>query len=309
MPRSVTLACPAKLNLALAVGRADPASAGGLHPVASWMVALEFADRLTVEKIDSTDADPPASVFSLRYAEDAPRPGVIDWPIEKDLMFRAHGWLEKKFKCKLPVRVQLDKHIPAGAGLGGGSSDAAAVIVALEELFELGLTGADRRGLAAALGSDVHFALAAATGTPSAIVTGSGDEIEAAPLVEPLDVVLVLPPFGCPTGPVYAALDRLGLGRSALDVAALRRLAHADEVSSGVLFNDLAAPAVAVEPALGGLLGTLRDGLGLPTQVTGSGSACFVLGSSVEDAQRTAQRIRERTGMPAVVTRAVSILE
>lgn len=300
-PETVTLTCPAKVNLALAVGRTHPDDASGLHPIASWMVAVDFGDRLTVTRISKTDADPPASVFSLRFADDAPSPRPIDWPLESDLVFRAHRLVEQHVKRRLPVRVELDKRIPTGAGLGGGSSDAAGMILALDELFDLRLDVAVFSALAGGLGSDVHFALASLRGEPSALVTGSGEELSVAALDVPLNLVLVLPPFGCPTGPVYAAWDRLAAGAGAsFKDQAVEQLSQSTPGPSTPLFNDLERAAVAVEPKLGALLGALRGDLGLPAHVTGSGAACFVLANNREAAEKMAARITAQTVFPAV---------
>lgn len=280
-----------------------------MHPIASWMVALDFADRLTVQRHDPDQADAEeASVFDLSYVSpsmseagaDAAR-RRIDWPLDHDLAFRAHALVERHAGRPLRVRVTLVKRIPTGAGLGGGSSDAAGMIVALDHLFALGLNTADKRNIADQLGSDVHFALAVLNGTPSAIVTGWGDAVEPAPLASAPSLVLVMPPFGCPTGRVYAAFDRFGLGRGRVDAGVLRGLTTQAPVPASALFNDLEPAACEVEPRLATLLRTLRNDLGFTAHVTGSGAACFVIADSVAAAERIADTIRQRTGFPALV--------
>lgn len=304
---SLTLNCPAKVNLALAVGKPEASDPRGLHPIASWMVAVGFGDQLKLERIDSTDATPPASVFSLRFAEDAPAPQAIDWPLENDLAFRAHRLVEARAGRVLPVKAVLEKRIPAGAGLGGGSSDAAAMVVGLDKLFGLGLNDSDFSAVATELGSDVHFAIVALLGQASALVTGYGDQIEPIPIQKPLDLVLVFPPFGCPTGPVYAAWDRLNLSNPGhvFRDQAVRALAAKPFSSDAYLFNDLEAAAVAVEARLGVTLETLRNTLGLPAHVTGSGAACFVPADDQRAAEQTAELIQTQTGITAVATRTL----
>lgn len=307
IPGIMTVDCPAKLNLALAVAPPDPQDPQRLHPIASWMVALSFTDRITVERLADKAGDTNRSTFDLAYAQDGPSPGEIDWPIAEDLVFRAHALVEQHVGRPLPVRVALEKRIPTGAGLGGGSSDAAGMIVALDRLFDLSLGEADRHALASGLGSDVHFALAALSGTTSAIVSGSGDRVEPALRSNawPIDLVLVLPGFGCPTGPVYAAFDRLVAPAGAIDPEALQRLAHDFSPSSDDLFNDLAAAAAQVQPRLRGLIDRLQQGVFRPVHVTGSGAACFIVASSSQDAAALATQVTADLGVAAIATRTL----
>src|SRR6185369_9508451 len=214
--RSIELSCYAKVNLALSVGALQ---SDGYHPLASWMVALTFADALTLAR--SAEG---SSTFDITFADDAPLRQPVDWPLEKDLGFRAHALLEKHTGRELPVALSLRKRIPAGAGLGGGSSDAAGVLVAMNRLFGLGFDVPTLRALAATLGADVAFLVAAHDGMPSALATGRGEVLEPILLREVIHLVLIFPPFGCPTGEVYGAFDRMSSGAQP-DVDAVRALA------------------------------------------------------------------------------------
>jgi len=264
--------CPAKLNLALAIGRPDPSAPKGLHPLASWMVAVDLYDQLNVERLDDMSA---ASSFALRFTQAATQSGqTIDWPLDQDLAYRAHALLESHMGRPLPVRVALTKSIPTGAGLGGGSSNAAAMLVALNQLFDLDLSTVALCKLGITLGSDVPFAIAALTGTPSAIVSGTGQTLEPAPLASPLHVVLVLSEFSCPTAEVFGAFDRLGLGRGRLDTQALHQLTQSDPLAASQLYNDLPPAAADIHPRLGNRLRALTATLGRPAHLTGSGSTC-----------------------------------
>jgi 4-diphosphocytidyl-2-C-methyl-D-erythritol kinase len=309
---TVVLTCPAKLNLALAVGTPDPQDKRGLHPIASWMVALGFGDVLNIKRLETANQDARESFFSLRYATEAPVAQEIDWPLESDLTVRAHRWLEHRFQRSLPVHVQLDKRIPNGAGLGGGSSNAAGMVVGLERLFDLDLGEDMLAELAETLGSDVYFALAAMRGRPSSLVTGTGDSLEPVAVRPKLHVVLVLPDFRCPTAPVYAAWDMLHAAEdsraSTWRADAIAGLTQTRLRPDSPLFNDLEIAATQVEPRLATLLEKLRDDLKLPAHVTGSGSACFVLETSAEQARVTAQQIRAATGVATVATHTPSVL-
>lgn len=280
------LHCPAKINLALSVGapRAD-----GMHPIASWMAALTFGDELCIAPGDG------GSTFDIAFN---PGRGDVDWPLESDLAFRAHAAMQSAAGRPLPVQVTLRKNIPAGAGLGGGSSDAAAVIVALNDLFDLNMPTADLAAIGLTLGSDVGFLVHALRGTPSALVTGVGETIEPLPIAAPIDLVLIFPGFGSPTGAVYQAFDAAGPQGDA-DVARVRDVALRSPLPPDAPFNDLAAPACTVSPKLAALRDDLSRHLDRPIHITGSGSTLFTITASTAEAVDLAAGI----GPHAVATR------
>lgn len=268
----------AKINLALAVGA--PIAVGepnaGMHPVCSWMHAVSLCDTV---RVIPTDPEDPSS-FEIKWDHG----GDVSWPIEHDLAFRAHDAMEQASGRPLPVRIEVTKSIPAGGGLGGGSADAAAVFMALDHMFTLAFGGDKLAGLSQRLGSDIAFLIDPETGPDNpprpALVEGLGDRITRLTPLEG-DVTLVLPEFWCRTGAVYAAFDTAARAHP-FDEARVRALASAPALDSAGLFNDLAAPACAVQPELGVLLSVLNDALGQPVHVTGSGSTLFTLGHADE---------------------------
>lgn len=269
-PESLLIRAHAKINLALAVGPPQPPR--GYHPIASWFTCIGLHDELALARSATGE-----SSWAIAWASDAPRQSAIDWPIEKDLAVRAHRLLELAADRTLPLRATLTKRTPVGAGLGGGSADAAAAFIGINELFGLGLSREKLRELSTSLGSDIAFFIDdVALDQPArpAIVTGFGERIERLATVHGW-VALFFPPFGCPTGPVYQAYDRASPGPlREPDIRALTRTAAAD-LNRAPLFNDLAAPACAVEPRLAGVLARLNDGLRTPVHITGSGSTLF----------------------------------
>lgn len=287
--------CPAKVNLALAVGA--PAEAG-LHPIASWMVAVQFGDRLRVETRNAG-----SSQFEIRFQADAPAGGTVTWALKNDLTHRAHALLEQRTDRRLPVRLRLDKCIPAGAGLGGGSSNAAATLVTLNRLFDLALERDELIRLGQQLGSDVGFAVCAILGHPSVIVSGGGDRLEPLDRTDAIHLVLVLPPLACPTAEVYHRFDAINASPPPPDVEAMRQLAGPD-VPHG-LFNDLAESACAVRPKLRHHRQRLGDALGMPVHITGSGAAMFVVASSADEAADLTAKAMATTGLPVVATRTL----
>lgn len=292
------------MNLALSVGAPDPQ---GMHPIASWMVCLNLADRLALEKTRG------APSLDIRF--DTSRDSVVagrevDWPLQRDLAWRAWQNLCARVGRELPVRATLTKRIPTGGGLGGGSSDAAGMLVGLDRLFQLRLGTDMLASLGGGLGSDVAFFVhALADGMGSAVVSGLGEQFTFMPLTQPLHLALIFAPFGCPTGPVYQAFDRLhGLERDddrPADMARVAALASRWPVTAGDLFNDLADAACRVQPPLADLRRTLADALQRPVHVTGSGSTLFVLADHHDDAAALAQQARQCSACPAlaVVTR------
>lgn len=303
---SLQLSCPAKVNLALSVGSPDER---GMHPIASWMVAVNFADSL---KLTKRSDGPSEFVIEFATDEETGQPaGLVDWPIEKDLCFRAHAMLEQHIGRALPVELRLYKRIPAGAGLGGGSSNAAQTLVALDRLFDLHVHPRDLLEISKALGSDVAFGLGVSRGVPSAIVTGLGEEITPAPRKGTLDLVLIMPPFGCPTGPVYKAFDELhGFAPSEeevkpVELGRVKSLTSAITIPQNGPFNDLAEPACLVRPELREVKSKLEAALSLPVHITGSGSTLFVIAPSALTAKVLARKVTATTGLRALATRTL----
>jgi len=162
------------------------------------------------------------------------------------------------------VRLALRKEIPVGAGLGGGSADAAAVLVALDRLLQLGASGETLAAIGAGLGSDVPFCVRGG----AAHMRGRGERVEAA-TVPRLHVLVAVPPFAIATPAVYRAWDELGGPVSTRVVPG--------PAGVGGLTNDLEPAAERVEPRLAGFRARLEHTVGAAAILAGSGSACAVL--------------------------------
>jgi 4-diphosphocytidyl-2-C-methyl-D-erythritol kinase len=288
MADSVAVAAPAKLNLALSVG---PPDADGMHPICTWMVTVDLCDELLVTRL----AADRLSRYAILWHDEAPRRADIDWPMTRDLAVRAHLALEQRFNRRLPVQMKLEKRIPVGGGLGGGSSDAAAMLRATDALFGLGLSDDELREIAAGLGSDVPFFVMGG----SAIVEGFGERICPLDAIRPLHAVIVFPEAACPTGQVYAMYDEIG--PQALRPDAVRALAAgAGPLRTDAVFNDLADAAVRLTPQLGEPAGALSRLAGSPAQVAGSGSSLFVLCDDETHAEHLAEVVSRQLALPAI---------
>jgi 4-diphosphocytidyl-2-C-methyl-D-erythritol kinase len=258
--------CPAKLNLFLAItGR----RADGFHELVSVVAPVEFGDTLAVE---------PAADFSLTCDDPAVPADGSNLVLKAAQAFRrATGWGGG-------ARFALTKRIPAGAGLGGGSSNAATALRALNGLAGGLLAPAALARVAAEVGSDCALFLA---GGP-VVMRGRGERVEplpaaAAAKLRGRPVLIFKPGFAIATPWAYAQLAAQTKGAYSLAAAAEARVAaFVQAVAAGatgeeLLANDLERAAFAKFIALPVLLGQLRQQFGLAPRMSGSGSACFAL--------------------------------
>jgi 4-diphosphocytidyl-2-C-methyl-D-erythritol kinase len=292
MTASVLVLAPAKLNLALSVG---PPGVDGMHPISSWMVTVDLHDDLLVTRLPEGSF----SRYAILWHDEAKRRSDIDWSITSDLAVRAHLALERELERPLPVQLKLEKRIPVGGGLGGGSSNAAAMLHAVDRLYGLGL-GVERLAeIGHSLGSDVPFLVHGG----SAVAEGLGERIERHGHRPELHAVLVFPPESCPTGPVYRAFDRLRPD-ARVNAARVRSLVKADAPPDpAACFNDLAAAAFDVAAPLAGYARRLAELAERPAHVSGSGSTLFCLCDDPLHAEALANAVTARLELPAVAVR------
>jgi 4-diphosphocytidyl-2-C-methyl-D-erythritol kinase len=283
VPQLAARLAPAKINLTLDVLGRRP---DGYHEIDSLAVAVGLADRVSV----GTGKAWPGLVWRI----DRPAPGD-----EADLAVRAaRSVLADAPPDSGGVGLRVVKQVPAGAGLAGGSSDAAAVLLSLGALCGLEAPEVRRRG--EALGSDVAFFLGQA---PCARLTGRGEAVSPLP---PPDawLALVVPRLSLATPRVYAEWDRRPevTRFTAAAVAAVRR--HAWQDLAAGLGNGLLEAAFRVEPILASLWREVRAaaGPGGGAGMTGSGSGMFVFTADPIAAWRVARRL-EGPGRFVAVTR------
>lgn len=247
--RSLTVPAPAKLNLFLHVtGRGDD----GRHALETLFVALDFGDTIALASRDDG---------AIRRAG-----GWQDIPEDEDLALRAARALKSASGCREGADIAVTKRIPVGAGLGGGSSDAASVLLALNRMWGVNLPRAQLMAIGLALGADVPFFL---QGEP-AFARGVGEILRPA-TVPPMWVAVVASAAPVSTASVFAAPE---LTRNTPS-------AKMDVFSEGYGRNDLQAVAMARHPEIGAALAELRRH-SRHARMTGSGSAVFASFASGE---------------------------
>ncbi|HET6871435.1 MAG TPA: 4-(cytidine 5'-diphospho)-2-C-methyl-D-erythritol kinase [Sporolactobacillaceae bacterium] len=182
---------PAKINLSLDVLRKRP---DGYHDVNMVMTTVDLADHIECDEL--ADNHIVVSSSALFVPED-----------QRNLAYKAAALIKERFGINKGVRIAINKQIPVSAGLAGGSSDAAATIRALNQMWELNLSLNEMMELGAMIGSDVAFCVHGGT----AVATGRGELIKPLPAPPPCWVVLAKPPISVSTSDIYGSLDVNGI--------------------------------------------------------------------------------------------------
>lgn len=261
--KSVEVQVPAKVNLQLSVG---PKESDGYHEVVTVFQAISMMDTVKV-----TDA----SEFAISIAGDY----VNGVPLDGDnLVAKAVALMAEKFDTKNELEININKKIPVAGGMAGGSADAAATLLGIDQLYGLNLSKDELGEVARTLGSDVPFMLHGGT----AIGRGHGDEVTAALSRGTYSWVIAVSSTGLSTPAVFAECDRL---RTGLDIKApslndelLQALLSGDAVRVGkCLTNDLQAAACSLRPALRLILDMGHEYGALGGIVSGSGPSVAFL--------------------------------
>lgn len=279
----VELWTPAKLNLFFEVlaKRND-----GFHEIETLMVPVDLYDTLIVE-------NDPAERLSLSCGwvgqfgvRESDSSGELP-PEEDNLALKAVDLLRRRHAAGRGARLRLVKRIPAAAGLGGASSDAAAALVGANRVWQLGLSVDRLAELAAELGSDVPFFLF----DRSAICRGRGERIEPVSGLGVLHFVVVRPPVGLATKDVYGRCRPAASPRRVRE--AIEALVRGDwSAAARWMVNRLEVPAASLSPWIERLHAEFAAADCVAAQMTGSGSSVFGLCRSARHARRVAARLR-----------------
>ena len=279
---AVHVRAPGKINLFMRVGDVQP---DGYHDVATAYQAVSLYEDVRAWPDDD---------FSVTFG------GSVDTSVlptdASNLAIRAAKLLARHVGVPGGVHLQIDKHVPIAGGMGGGSADAAATLVACDALWGTALPKEELNSLAASLGAGVPFSLSGGT----AIGTGRGDRLSPALATGSFHWVLAVAEFGLSTPAVYRELDRrrdaglepswrdhghgdgAALDSPTVDAAVLQALRAGDARRlAATLHNDLQSAALSLAPGLGGILELGEDNGALAGMISGSGPTVAFL---VDDA-------------------------
>jgi 4-diphosphocytidyl-2-C-methyl-D-erythritol kinase len=274
----VKVVAPAKINLFLWVGPLRP---DGKHEIESIMQSVSLADDLTI-------APSPSVALDVSPQGAAPED-------ESNLVVKAVRALRASCQGDSGAELRLEKRIPASAGLGGGSSDAAAALVGLNELWRCALSKKALEKMGAGIGADVPFCVRGGT----AGARGAGERL--APLIvkEPLWWVIAMPPGSLSTADVYRRFDELGgpLTEEADAHDLADALARGDLERVGTtLRNDLEEAARSYDPALSSMRSAFADAGALGSVMSGSGPAWCGLARDERHAEQVASSMLAHVG-------------
>ncbi|MEF3323090.1 4-(cytidine 5'-diphospho)-2-C-methyl-D-erythritol kinase [Gulosibacter sp. GYB002] len=283
---AVIVRAPGKINLALSVG---PLADDGYHPLATVFLAVGLYEYVAAEPADTLqlEFDPASAVPVADLVTD-----------DSNLVIRAAKLLAEATGCTAGARLRVKKNVPIAGGMGGGSADAAATLVACNELWGTNLTRTDLESLAAQLGSDVPFAVSGG----AAIGTGRGEQLARTLVGGELHWVLRFNDRGISTPAAYRALDEhraqfaehLGPAPTPEVDPTLLQALRAGDVGALApqLVNDLQAPALRMRPELVAALAAGERAGALAGIVSGSGPTLAFLARDGQDAAAIAERLR-----------------
>jgi 4-diphosphocytidyl-2-C-methyl-D-erythritol kinase len=270
-PSSFVLKTPAKINWFLCItGKRND----GYHNILSLMQCIGLYDELTFEQSDRLDL-------------------ISDMDIspEENLVFKAASALGKRVSCDKGAKISLKKNIPSGAGLGGGSSDAACTLKGLNMLWKLELGSTELFSIASEIGSDVPFFLQG----PCALIEGRGEILKPLKVLFPTVLLLVKPSVSVSTAWAYASYDaRLKLTKKPVDIKLfIQALNRQDFAFLDMLINNDLEYAVAERyPVIKDIKTRLMQSGAMLSAMTGSGSAVFGVFQNRKKAEKAAKTMQ-----------------
>ena len=268
MTERILLRAFAKVNYALEVrGLRDD----GYHEISSVLQSVSLADELEIERSGGG--------FELLFEPERVEVG----PVEENTVYKAWALLWARAGHELPARIKLHKKIPAGAGLGGGSADAAAVLVGMNEVFGLGLGPEELRGVGARIGADVPFCISGGT----ALGEGVGDVLTPLPAPPDHHLVLAKPGRSADTGGIYRAYDGRRTpqaGKASVDTVVAALQSGALPGFAGAVGNDLEPVTAELVPEVTAYKREMLRAGALGAAMTGTGTAVYGIFNAEEAA-------------------------
>ncbi len=293
-PRRIRLRANSKLNLFLRVMGRRP---DDYHEIETILHGIDLGDD--IEVATSTAGIEIEMINAVGASSEMP-------PAEQNLITTAVRCLQAHSGIGLGVRAKVIKRVPLGAGLGGGSADAAAIVSALNELWRLRLDAQSLTAIAATIGSDVPYCLVGGT----CLATGRGEAVTPLPAPANLHFVLGLSDVPLMTGDVYKMADELGPAPAVGSAPMSLALGAADVAEVGALLhNDLEPAAFQLRPELAARKQQMLAGGALGACLSGSGPTLFALASNEGHARQIASRVRQDFDRVMVATSALRSIE
>jgi len=289
----VKIRAPGKINLTLRVvgKRAD-----GYHRIDTIMVPVSLYDEIEIHQIRRTMAQRSGATSQIAIRCNHPRV-----PLGQDnIAYRAAALLMRKAKIRRPLAIRIRKKIPVGAGLGGGSTDAAAVLVGLNRMWKLGLSVRQLERLALQLGTDVPFFIRA----KPARARGIGEKLRLLPKVRRRWLVLVYPGFPIATAWVYRNLPPK-LTKVSVNTSIATPLESLDKLKK-LLINDLEQVTVRRYPEISRVKSLLSLAGAAGVLMSGSGSSVFGVFESKRLAEQAFRRMRQEEGVQAFLAHVLN---
>lgn len=267
---------PAKINLGLQVTRRR---SDAFHDINTGFYKLPFGDRIVV----SPTATPDIVVDMYPFT---------DIPTQENLIYKAASLLRQTTGARQGAHIVVEKRIPTGAGLGGGSSDAATTLLALRQLWQLAIDDTTLHTLATTLGSDVPFFL---TNTTAAAASGRGELLTPLDSLLPYWITVVYPGIHISTPLAYQKLRRTTEQQTpTTDFAALLRNPTPDVLRHG-LYNDFETVIFEDYPAIRTISQTMLLAGAISALLSGSGSSVFGIFATEQKAQEAAAQFKQYT--------------
>jgi len=268
----ITIEAPAKINLTLDILRKLPS---GYHEIESVKQSVQIKDILTIRESEN-----------MRI-----RCNIPEVPLDsKNLVWKAVDLLKSRFGIEKNVEIDIKKNIPVGAGLGGGSSDAAATLNGLNKLWGLCLEEQELIGLASEVGCGCCFCISGGT----AVVSGIGNEIKRIKTPE-LNLVVAYLDFQVSTRDAYSSLDysQIGKNRKTKRMIAAIEKENVNEIAEN-LHNDFEFSIFEMHPEIREIKKAMLENGALGSVMSGSGSAVFGIAESRKSAERICSILRQK---------------
>ncbi|MBT3231706.1 MAG: 4-(cytidine 5'-diphospho)-2-C-methyl-D-erythritol kinase [Calditrichaeota bacterium] len=269
---SIIIPAPAKINVGLRIIGKRP---DGYHNLVSIMQGISLCDKIVIERLDERGGIADKNLITAKTGIEYSGPELTTDPGD-NLCVKAGVAFQEHFCPELHIRIKLEKQIPVGAGLGGGSSDAASVLLGLAKIYGVDEKDPQLLKIAARLGSDVPFFMGPDS---SSLVQGVGEILSSSEgLASDLTVLVIFPNFEISTSLAYRTLDQ-SLTFENLNIKLLIRdfLAYNGGIPTGEMGNDFELPVFKKYPELNSACLDLKQAGALFAGLSGSGSAIYAI--------------------------------